>query len=299
MKIGFIGIGQMGRHMARHILEAGYELIVHDLVKEAAAPLLEKGAHWAESPQKLAKSCRIVFASLPTPRHVEDVVYGKKGLKSSWQSGDIFVDMSTNSPISIQHIAADAETLGVAVLDAPVSGGTGGADKGTLAIMVGGDLVALEKVLPILKTMGQKIFPVGPVGCGNTAKLVNNLIALTTNAITAEGFVLGVKAGIDPQILFDIINVSTGRSWSLEQMPDTVFKNNFEPGFKLSLGRKDMALALELGKETGVVLDVCTAVQKSLDAAMAAGYSEKSVQAVILPMEAKSGIKVRSLKSAG
>jgi 3-hydroxyisobutyrate dehydrogenase-like beta-hydroxyacid dehydrogenase len=297
MKIGFIGIGQMGRHMARHVLEAGYELMVHDLVREAAAPLLEKGAHWAESPQKLAQACRIVFASLPTPRIVEEVVYSQNGLKSGWQSGDIFVDMSTNSPTTIQRIAANARVLGVAVLDAPVSGGTGGADKGTLAIMVGGDIAALEKVRPILKTMGQKIFPVGPVGCGNTAKLVNNLIALTTNAITAEGFVLGVKAGIDPEVLFDIINVSTGRSWSLEQMPGTVFQNNFEPGFKLSLGRKDMALALALGKESGVTLDVCTAVQKGLDAAVDGGYSEKSVQAVILPMEDQAGIKVRSSKS--
>ena len=296
MKIGFIGIGQMGKHMARHVLEAGYELVVHDLAKDAASPLLQKGAAWADSPKQVAQTCRMVFASLPTPKHVEEVVYGAQGLKAGWQSGDIFVDMSTNSPTTIQKIAADAKTMGVFVLDAPVSGGTTGADKGTLAIMVGGDSAALDKVRKVLETMSQKIFPVGPVGCGNIAKLVNNLIALTTNTITAEGFVLGVKAGIDPGVLYDIIRVSTGNSWSLEQMSSTVLKGNFEPGFKLSLGRKDMALALTLGQETGVALDVCNVVQRKLDAAMEAGYSEKSVQAVILPMEEKYDVKVRSAK---
>jgi 3-hydroxyisobutyrate dehydrogenase-like beta-hydroxyacid dehydrogenase len=196
MKIGFIGIGQMGRHMARHILEAGYELVVYDIVKECAAELLKKGAGWGDSPAEVASDCRMVFASLPTPQHVEEVVNGANGLRKGWQKGDIFVDMSTNSPTVIRRIAQEAATLEVAVLDAPVSGGTTGADKGTLAIMVGGDAAALEKARPVLSTMAKKIFPVGDVGCGNIAKLVNNMIALTTNAITAEGFVLGVKAGI-------------------------------------------------------------------------------------------------------
>ncbi len=296
MRIGFIGVGQMGRHMARHILEAGYELVVNDIAKEAAGSLIEKGAKWADSPREIARTCRIVFSSLPTPKHVEEVVYGPQGMKSGWQSGDIFVDMSTNSPTTIQRIAADAKNMGVAVLDAPVSGGTTGADKGTLAIMVGGDPAALEKVRKLLETMSQKIFPVGPVGCGNVAKLVNNLIALSTNTITAEGFVLGVKAGIDPGVLYDIIRISTGNSWSLEQFQSTVLKGNFEPGFKLSLGRKDMALAITLGQDTGVALDVCNVVQSKLDAAMNAGYSEKSVQSVILPMEQKNGVSVRTSK---
>jgi 3-hydroxyisobutyrate dehydrogenase-like beta-hydroxyacid dehydrogenase len=294
MRIGFIGTGQMGRPMARHILEAGYDLAVYDLSREAAAPLIEKGAIWAGSPREVAETSRIVLASLPTPSHVEEVVYGENGLKSGWKAGDIFIDMSTNSPITIRQIAEDAQAQGVSVLDAPVSGGTTGAEKGTLAIMVGGDPAVLEKVRKILETMGTGIFPVGPVGCGNIAKLVNNYIALTTNAAVAEGFVLGVKAGIDPGVLWDIVRVSTGNSWSLEQMSGTVFKGNFEPGFKMSLGRKDMALALDLGKETGVPLEIGTAVQQELDAAMAAGHAEKSVQAVILPLEEKTGVRVRA-----
>ena len=294
MRVGFIGIGQMGRRMSRHILEAGYALTVHDLSKEAAEPLLNRGAIWADTPCQVALSCEIVFTSLPTSSIVEDVVYGENGLNSGWKPGDIYVDMSTNSPSAIRRIAGDAKVKGVSVLDAPVSGGTNGAEMGTLAIIVGGDVSALERVRKILETMGKNIFPVGDVGCGNIAKLVNNLISLTTNAITAEGFVLGVKAGINPKVLWDIIRVSTGNCWSLEQMPDTVFKANFEPGFKMSLGRKDIGLALSMGSEIGVPLPVGTVVQQGLDTAIEAGYAEKSVQAVILPLEEKTGIKVRT-----
>ncbi len=298
MKIGFIGIGQMGRHMSRHIYEAGYTLTVHDLSKEAAAPLLSKGVGWADTPRQIAQSCDVVFSSLPTPSIVEDVVYGENGLKSGWKPGDIFVDMSTNSPSTIRRIAEDARAMDVSVLDAPVSGGTRGAEMGTLTIMVGGDVNTLEKVRKILETMGKNIFPVGDVGCGNIAKLVNNLIALTTNAITAEGFVLGVRAGISPRVLWDIIRAGTGNSWSLEQMPDTVFKANFEPGFKMSLGRKDIGLALTMGEEMGVPLQVGTAARQSMDIAIEAGYAERSVQAVILPLEEKTGVKVRAFNQS-
>lgn len=296
MRVGFIGIGQMGRHMSRHIHEAGYALTVHDLSKEVAAPLLGLGARWADTPRQVAQSCNLVFSILPTPSVVEDVIYGENGLKSGWKPGDTFVDMSTNSPSTIRRIAEDARVMDVSVLDAPVSGGTKGAEMGTLTIMIGGDVVALEKVRKVLETMGKNIFPVGDVGCGNIAKLVNNLIALTTNAITAEGFVLGVKAGINPQVLWDIIRVGTGNSWSLEQMPDTVFKANFEPGFKMSLGRKDIGLALTMGREIGVPLQIGTVVQQGLDAAIEAGFAEKSVQAVILPLEEKTGVEVRTFR---
>jgi 3-hydroxyisobutyrate dehydrogenase-like beta-hydroxyacid dehydrogenase len=294
MRIGFIGIGQMGKHMSAHILEAGYALTVCDINKAAAASLLEKGAGWADSPREVAQSCEIVISSLPTPRDVEEIVYGENGLKAGWKTGDIYIDMSTNSPSTIRRIAEEAQKMGVAVLDAPVSGGTGGAAKGTLAIMVGGDPAVLEKARKVLATIGSSIFPVGAVGCGNIAKLVNNMIALATNAVTAEGFVLGTKAGIDPGVLYNILKVSTSNSWSLEQMPGTVFRANFEPGFKMSLGRKDMGLALALGREIGVPLSVGAVVQQELDAAVEAGFAEKNVQAVILPMEQKSGIKVRT-----
>lgn len=293
MKIGFIGIGQMGRHMSRRLLEAGYELAVYDLNKEAAAPIVKKGATWADNPAVMAKNCRVVITSLPRPPDVEQVVYGADGLMQGWRSGDIFIDMSTNSPSLIRRIAADAKGKGVSVLDAPVSGGVKGAEAGTLAIIVGGDSAALEKVRQILETMGQRIFPVGAAGCGNIVKLVNNLISLACNSISAEGFALGVKAGIDPATLLEIIKVSTGDNWCARQYPNSVFRGNFEPGFKISLAYKDINLALALGKENGVPLPVGEAVRKDLEATIAAGFQDKGVDAVILPLEKTAGVKVR------
>lgn len=296
MKIGFIGTGQMGRRMAKRILDAGYDLTVHDLNKEAATTLLEKGARWESTPKEVAQSCDIVFSSLPTPQSTEEIVYGNNGLSKGWKKGDIYVDMSTNSPSTIRKIAVNAGKAGVTVLDAPVSGGTKGAESGTLAIMVGGDTVALEKIHEVLLTMGQKIFHVGDVGCGNIAKLVNNLISLACNSISAEGFVLGVKAGIDPQTLWEIVSTSTGNNWCMRQFPNTTFKGNFEPGFKISLAYKDIGLALDLGKEYGVPLPVAESVKKDLRDTMKAGLTDKGVDAVILPLEKASGAKVRIRK---
>jgi 2-hydroxymethylglutarate dehydrogenase len=168
--------------------------------------------------------------------------------------------MSTNSPTTIRRIAEDAKAQGVTVLDAPVSGGTKGAEAGTLAIMVGGDATSLERVREVLETMGQKIFLVGDAGCGNDTKLVNNMISLACNSISAEGFALGVKAGIDPEVLLEIIKVSTGDNWCARQYPSTTFKGNFEPGFKVELAYKDISLALACGEEYGVPLPVGIAV---------------------------------------
>jgi 2-hydroxymethylglutarate dehydrogenase len=296
MEIGFIGIGQMGRHMARHIQAAGFDLAVNDIRKEAAAALLEKGAAWADSPEALTESCRIVISSLPNPRTVEEVVYGKNGLKAGWKKGDIYIDMSTNSPLTVRRIAQDAKAMGVSVLDAPVSGGTIGAEKGTLTIMIGGDAEALQKVRPVLETMGKNIYHVGDIGCGNITKLVNNLIALGCNSITAEGFALGAKAGIKPDTLFEILKVSTANNWDLQQYPSTVLKGNFEPGFKISLAYKDIGLALDLGKSYGVPLPVGQAVKKDLGEAMDAGFSDKGVDAVILNLEKITGTPVRTSK---
>jgi 2-hydroxymethylglutarate dehydrogenase len=294
MKVGFIGIGQMGIHMAERILAAGYQLTVHDIRKEAANNLLERGAVWASTPKDVAASCQLVISSLPTPQDVEQIVSGANGLKSGWKKGDIYVDMSTNSPSTIRKIAADAKTMGVTVLDAPISGGTRGAELGTLAIMVGGDSAALEKIRPVLETMGKNIFHVGDVGCGNIVKLINNMIAITCTSISAEGFVLGTKAGIDPGVLWDIIKVSTGTNWALQQYPQTVFKGNFAPMYRLSLAYKDIGLAMELSKEYSVPLSVGAVVEQKLIEAKAAGLADKHIDALILRLEELAGVQVRS-----
>jgi 2-hydroxymethylglutarate dehydrogenase len=296
MDVGFIGLGQMGKHMSKHILDAGNNLSVLDLNKDAAAHLLKAGAKWCDTPGAIARASRLVITSLPAPQDVEQVVYGPEGLKSGWKNGDIYVDMSTNSPATIRRIARDARNMGVEVLDAPVSGGTRGAEIGTLTIMVGGNPATLDKARKVLETMGQKIFPVGDVGCGNIAKLINNMIALTCSSISAEGFVLGVKAGIDPQTLWDIITISTGNNWALQQYKSGVLQGDFTPSYRLSLGCKDIGLATEMGKEYRVPLPVASAVEQKLIEAMAAGLGDKHVDAVILRLEELANAMVRTRK---
>jgi 2-hydroxymethylglutarate dehydrogenase len=293
MKVGFIGIGQMGIHMARHIQSAGHSLVVHDLNRDAAAPLLETGAGWAENPGDIARACETVITCLPTPQIVEDVVYGAQGLRSGWKNGDIYIDMSTNYPTLVRRIAKDAGVMGVAVLDAPVSGGTRGAEAGTLTIMVGGDSAALERARQVLEPMANKIFHLGAVGCGNVAKLVNNMIGLACNSACAEGFVLGVKAGIDPQLLYDLLTISTANNWSLQQYTRTVFKGNFAPGFKVALAHKDINLAISLGEEYGVPLRVAKVIRQDLARTVEAGRGEQGVDAVILALEEAANVRVR------
>ncbi len=294
MKVGFIGVGQMGIHMSRHILNAGHELILYDVNKDAAASLLAAGAEWADSPKAMAERCPVVITCLPSPQTVEDTAYGPEGLKAGWKTGDVYIDMSTNSPSLVRRIAEDAADLGVGVLDAPVSGGTRGAEAGTLTIMVGGDAAVLERARAVLEPMSNKIFHLGDVGCGNVAKLVNNMIGLACNSICAEGFVLGVKAGIDAQALYDLLTISTANNWSLQQYPNTVFKRNFAPGFKISLAYKDINLALGLGEEYGVPLPVGKVVQEDLARAMAEGRGDNGVDGVILGLEQAAQVEVRT-----
>lgn len=293
MKVGFIGVGQMGCHMARNIKEAGYELVVYDANRAMAERLLADGATWAGSPAEVAAACRVVITSLPTPPIVEEVVLGPSGLKEGWQAGDIYIDMTTNAVSTVRRIAEEAAALGVDVLDAPVSGGTRGAEAGTLTIIVGGDAEVLQRARPVLEPMAGTIFHVGPIGCGNVAKLVNNMIGLICTSACAEGMVLGTAAGIDPQVLYDLMIVSTADSWTLRQYERTVFKRDFAPGFRISLAHKDINLALGLGEEYGVPLPVAEVAKDDLAAAMAAGLGDNGVDAVILPLEEKVGVEVR------
>lgn len=292
-RVGFIGIGQMGSRMARHIRLAGYELVVHDASPGAAAPLVEAGAEWAATPQAVAATCRVVITCLPTPRIVEEVVLGPGGLKDGWRPGDVYVDMSTNSPAVVRRIAEAAASLGVAVLDAPVSGGTRGAEAGTLTIMVGGPAEALDRVRGVLEPMTNKIFHLGDVGCGNVAKLVNNMIGLACTAVSAEGFVLAAKAGIDPVALQELLIISTADNWAIRQFPRTVFEGEFQPGFKISLAYKDIVLALGLGEEYLVPLPVGEATKADLERAVEAGLGELGVDAIIRPFEEQAKVQVR------
>ena len=294
MDIGFIGVGKMGGYMARNVLKAGFNLTVHDLSKEAAQPLVEDGARWMDTPKQVAESCEVVLSCLPGPPDVETMVYGAGGLMEGWKKGDIYVDMTTNSPTTIRRVATDAKAKGVVVLDAPVSGGWQGAEAGTLSIMVGGDARAFEKVHKVLKTMGKNFFHLGDVGCGNIAKIVNNMISCTCNAINAECLVLGVKAGIDAKTLHEVVNASSGHNGQLDRNYPDVLKGNFEPGFRLSLAVKDIGLAMTLAKELGVPMPVSAVVEQRHLESKAAGLGEKRSQSIILRLEELAGVQVRA-----
>lgn len=296
MNVGFIGVGRMGLHMARHVLEADFTLYVNDMKKEAAVPLLEKGAKWEDTPKRIAELCPVVLSSLPGPSEVEKVVYGSNGLMEGWKKGDIYVDMSTNSPTLMRRIAADAKAKEVEVMDAPVSGGIKGAEEGTLSIMAGGGAAPFEKVRNILESMGNNVFHLGDIGCGSIAKLVNNMISATYNAITAECFVLGVKAGIDPQKLYDVVKASGGRSHYLENAFSRVLRDDFETMFTVNLRLKDIRLALNLGIEMSVPMAISAAVEQLFIETKAAGFGEESINSVILPLEQLTGVKVRAKK---
>jgi 3-hydroxyisobutyrate dehydrogenase-like beta-hydroxyacid dehydrogenase len=294
MKIGFIGLGRMGSHMARHIFEAGFDLMVYDIRREAAASLLQKGAAWANNPADMAKTCDIIITSLPGPKEMQEVVYGPNGLRLGWKAGDIYVDMTTNSPDIVKQVAKDALAQGVTVLDAPVTGGTIGAEAGKLAIIVGGEKAALEKIRIVLEAMGPIIYHAGEVGCGTVAKLVNNVISITANAIMAEAFALGTKAGVDPKILWEVCTTGTANNWDLARYPAYVFKGKFDPMFRLSLASKDMGLAIQLGREYGVPLAVAAATDQAFQAAKAAGFGDKDIYSIFQYIEGLSGVEVRT-----
>ena len=294
MKVGFIGIGAMGRHMSRHVLAAGYELVVNDIKKEAAQEILSKGARWADTAQEIAESCEVVLTSLPTPKDVEDIVYGELGLMKGWKTGDIFADMSTNSPAVIRKIAKDAETKGVEVLDAPVSGGAVGAETKRLTIIVGGKREVLEKLRRILEAIGNVIVHVGDVGCGNIAKLISNMVSFICNEGTAEGMVLGAKAGIDVRILREVIKNSAGNNYFVEEKLPQVFAGNFEPGFRVNLAIKDIGLALGMAKEYGIPTPLGAIVEQRLLETKASGFGDKGTQSLILSLERLAGVEVRA-----
>lgn len=294
MKLGFIGTGNMGSGMAANLLKAGHTLTVHDIRKDATAGLVKAGAKWAESPMAVARESDIVMASLPGPPEVEEVALGLKGILAGAKKGDIFVDMSTNSPHTIKRIAALARDKGVEVLDAPVTGGTAGAAAGTLTIMVGGNKEAFDKVASVLNVMGKTVVHVGEVGAGNAVKLIHQMLGAVTNQVIAEAFALGAKAGLDLGKLFEVLSNSMAASRILtEKYPRFALKGNFEPGFAIDLAYKDQVLLAEMGRELGVPLIFANLALHKFIEARARGLGSKDTTAVLLSLEEMLGVRAR------
>ena len=294
MKIGFIGTGNMGKPMAGNLIRAGHQLTVHDLRREAAIDLLESGATWADSPQDAVQGNEFVFTSLPGPGDVEAVALGEQGVLNGMTDGTAYVDLSTNSPTVIRRIHQRFQERGFVVLDAPVSGGVYGAANATLAVMVGGDKEVYERVRPALEAIGSNVFYCGAIGNGMVCKICNNLLSMGIGNLLAESLTLGVKAGVDLEVLVDVIGKSSGGSRRLEEkLPRFLFKGNFEPGFAAALAAKDVRLATDMGREFGLPMDLSNLIDQKHVEALARGWGERDSDIVALLQEEKAGIQLR------
>ncbi len=293
MKLGFIGVGNMGNHMANNLLKAGHTLQVHDVRPEAAANLLEDGAVWTESPQAAADGAEAVYLSLPMPAHVEQVVLADDGVLAGVTKGKTIVDMSTNSPSVVQSLAEKCEAQGVHFLDAPVSGGVRGARKGTLAIMVGGQREVYESCEETLECMGSNVFHVGAVGTGNVAKLVNNMLAFIHMMGGAEALILGARAGVDPNVLWKIVKASSGNSFVWESGTRAILRDRLAPTFTIDLACKDIGLAAQLADELDVPLTMAASAQELLEGYQAGGFAQEDVLASIKALEQRTDTTVR------
>ena len=294
MRIGFIGIGAMGKPMALNLLKAGHELYVFDVVAAAVADMVAQGGQACTSPKELAQKTEAVITMLPNAKIVESTLTGENGLLAGSRPGQVFIDMSSVSAGSTKLMAKLAGEKGVGYVDAPVSGGVAGATAGTLTIMVGGSADDVAKVQPILQAMGKNIHHVGEVGAGDSIKVVNNLLLGINMAAVAEALVLGVKSGLSPQVMLDIIKGSSGRSYALEaKTPGFILKNNFAAGFAIDLQYKDLELAAETAKSLGMPLPLGSMAQQIFEMARAKGLGREDISAVIKVWEELVGVQVR------
>ena len=297
MRIGFIGLGNMGGPMALNLMKAGHTLVVHDVRAAAATPHLGKGAKWAETPRAAAQGAELILTSLPGPKEVEAVALGSDGILHGAAKGAIYADLSTSSPSLIRRIHGVFTERGIHVLDAPVSGGVWGAQRGTLQIMVGGDEALFRQVKPVLGAMGDKVSYMGEIGCGTIAKLVHNLIGICSRIVVAEGFTLGVKAGVRPEALLEAVKGGAfGQGLLLTQvLPEIVFKGDFDTvRFALKLARKDLGLATELARECNVPMAMAALAEQEMIEAIGRGWGDKDYAAPFMLQEERAGVKVRT-----
>ena len=295
--IGFIGLGNMGAGMAGNIQKAGYSMVVYDIREAATRPFLEAGARLGSSPADVAGRSDVTFSSLPGPKEVEEVALGRDGVLEGIRPGAIFVDLSTSRPTLIREIEPKFRGKGAHVLDAPVSGGKSGAASGNLAVMVGGEQEIFERIKPLLDSFGDKVFYAGAIGAGSVAKLVHNMIGHGVRQAIAEGMTLGVKAGVEPEALWECVRRGAlGRMSGLhEGMARTVFRGEFDPpSFALSLSRKDIGLATDLGREFNVPMPVANLAEQIAIQGMNRGWADRDSSVTFLLQEEQAGVEVRA-----
>jgi len=282
MKIGFIGLGAMGRPMAASLQRAGHTLQVYDLRR------VEGFQNWKDSPSKAAEGCELLFTSLPGPAEVEAVA-------AHLESRVVWFDLSTNSPKVIRRLHAELQKKRIELLDAPVSGGPKGAQSGKLAIWVGGEQAVYEKFKPVLQAIGDQVLYVGSIGAGTVAKLAHNAASFTIQAALAEVFTLGVKAGVEPLALLHALRQgATGRKRTFDRLAEHFLPGVYDPpAFTVRLAQKDVALALELAKECGVPMRVGKIALDELDEAIKRGWGERDCRVAMTLQEERAAVSVR------
>jgi 3-hydroxyisobutyrate dehydrogenase len=291
MKIGFIGLGMMGRGIAANFLRAGHEVFVHDLSETAVASFVERGAVAVGSPKALAQASELIFTSLPTPGDVLAVNDGENGLAAGLKRGTIWFDLSTNSVDVVRRLHKELEARGVDFLDAPISGGPGGASSGKLAIWIGGSRSAFERCQPILDQVADQVRYIGEIGAGTITKLAHNMASTAIKSVMAEVLTMGIKAGMEPLSLWEAMRSgAAGRMRSFDNIQRFLAGNTEQSSFALRLMQKDINLALQLGRELDVPMRVCAAVAQDVHEAMSRGLGTHDSQSVLVLQQERAGI---------
>ena len=293
-KIGFIGLGIMGKPMAKNLLKAGFSIVAYDLNKDATEDVVKAGALAASSSKEAAGKAEVIITMLPDSPDVKEVILGKDGVLEGIKPGSNVIDMSSINPLVSQEIEKELRKKGVEMLDAPVSGGETGAIQGTLAIMVGGKEKVFNESVEIFKAVGKNIVHVGGIGAGGFVKLVNQIIVAVNIAAVGEAFTLGTKAGLDPQVIYQAIRGGLAGSTVLETKAPMMFARNFKPGFKIRLHHKDLQNALSTAKDLGVPLPLSSFVQQIILSLMTEGRGEEDHSALATFFEKMAKVEIKS-----
>jgi 2-hydroxy-3-oxopropionate reductase len=288
-RIGFIGLGAMGRPMARNLVSAGFDVVVHNRSAGSVRELVAAGARAAASPGEVARDASVVITMLPATADVEAVVCAPGGVLEGAAPGTLIIDMSTIAPAAAASLAARAAREGCVFLDAPVSGGDVGAAAGTLSIMVGGDAEHVDRARPVLEVLGSTIVHVGAHGAGQTVKACNQIVVAGTIAAISEALVLGASAGVEPGVIVDVLRGGFADSRVLEVRGENYSTRRFEPGFRAALHLKDLGIALETAHRAGVPLPATAAVTQLFAAMDARGYGDRDHSGLVLLVEELSG----------
>jgi 2-hydroxy-3-oxopropionate reductase len=293
-KVGFIGLGIMGKPMAKNLLEAGYDLVVYNRTREKAEELVSEGATVTGSPKEVAEQSDIIITMLPDSPQVEEVLTGGDGVLVGVREGALIVDMSTISPVVTEELSEKAKEKDASMLDAPVSGGDVGAIDGTLSIMVGGSEEDFERAKPLFEVMGKTVTHVGPVGAGQVVKAANQIVVALTIEAVSEALVLGSKGGVAPEKILDVLGGGLAGNKVMELKREKMLEHSFDPGFRIELHHKDLGIALAAGREYGVTLPVTAIVDQMLETLKMRGKGDRDHSAILTLIEESSGHEIGS-----